>query len=360
MSTQGITRRSASAAIALTAASWFGVPSLARAEALPDIIRFGGFGQGFGKPHGVALLAIAQSRGFIADEFKGTPVKFTYEYFTGTGPAINEAIANGQLDFAQYGALPNIVGRAAGLPTRILTSYGYSNTFGVARAGLPIKSFADLKGHRVAVTKGTVIHWALLKALQGSGLRVQDITLVDLKAADQFAALAAGSVDAALGTNSILPLRDQGVVKVFYTSKDIGYKAAGFGSITVTESFERKYPEATARVTRGLVRAAEWLSHEENREEALRIWSLSGVSVAALREDFDGQSLRDAFNPHVDAFFIAQYRDAAAFSKEQKLIRQEFDVDAWFLPAYVDRALSELKLTRLWPRRSADGTPIGI
>ena len=89
-----------------------------RAETLPDTIRFGAFGQGYGQPFGVALLAIAHVKGFIADEFKDTPVKLEWSYLTGTGPAINEAIANGQLDFAQYGGLPNIIGRANGLPIR--------------------------------------------------------------------------------------------------------------------------------------------------------------------------------------------------------------------------------------------------
>jgi len=331
----------------------------ANAEADPAAIRFGGFGQGFGKPFGVGVLAIAQVKGFIADEFKGSPVKLTFEYFTGTGPAINEAIANDQLDFAQYGSLPNIVGRAAGLPTRIVTSYGYSTIFGVVRSDVPIKSVRDLKGRRVSVTKGTVIHWALLKALQDNGLALKDITLVDLKSADQLAALSAGSVDVAFGTSSLLPLRDQGVVKVFYTSKDVGIKASGFGAITVTQSFEQKYPAATEKVLRGLVRAAAWVSDEANREEAYRIWSQSGITVEASREEFQGVPLRDVFNPRIDDFFVGQYRDAVAFTKDQKLIRNDFDVEGWFLPRYVDQALADLKVGSLWPKRAANGQPIG-
>jgi sulfonate transport system substrate-binding protein len=120
----------------------------ARPETLPDTIRFGAFGQGFGQPFGVALLAIAHVKGFIADEFKDTPVKLEWTYLTGTGPAINEAIANGQLDFAQYGGLPNIIGRANGLPTRILMSYGQTTIVGAARTGLPIESIRTSKAAR--------------------------------------------------------------------------------------------------------------------------------------------------------------------------------------------------------------------
>jgi sulfonate transport system substrate-binding protein len=330
----------------------------AGAADLPATIRFGGFGQGFGQPYGVALLAIAQSKNFIADEFKGTPVKFTYEYFTGTGPAINEAIANDRLDFAQYGSLPNIVGKAAGLPTRIVTSYGYSTVFGVVRNGVPVNTFKDLKGRKVAVAKGTVLHWAFLKALQENGLTLKDVTLVDLKTADQLAALSAGSIDAVIGTSTLLPLRDKGIAKVFYTSKDIGPQAAGFGAITVTEQFESKYPDATQRVVRGLVRAARWLGQESNREEALRIWTKSGVTYASVKEEFDGVALKDVFNPRIDDFFVGQYRDAVAFSKEEKLIRSDIDLNKWFAPQYVDRSLADLKLEQYWPKRSDKGVPI--
>lgn len=324
-------------------------------EALPDTIRFAAFGQGYGQPFGVATLAVAHVKGFIADEFKDTPVKFTWSYPSGTGPAINEAIANGQVDFAQYGGLPNIIGRANGLPTRIIQSYGVTNIIAAARTGLPINSFKDIKGRRVTIAKGTILHWAFLKALEANGLTLRDVTVVDLKTADQLAALAAGSVDVSIGTTALFSLEDKGVAKIFYTSRDGAPKAAGFGGVTVTESFAAKYPEATRRVSRALVRAGEWLGREENREEVLRIWSKSGTPYEALKRDYEGVSLKQAFNPLIDDFLIEQYRDAIAFSKDEKLIRNDIDLKQWFAPQYLDAALKDLGLERHWPRRARDG-----
>lgn len=302
-------------ALLVSLAATFACVTGASAQALPDTIRFGAFGQGYGQPYGTATLAVAHVKGFIAEEFKDTPVKFEWNYYSGTGPAINEAIANGQLDFAQYGGLPNIIGRANDLPTRVIQSYGVTNVIAVARTGLPINSFKDIKGRRVTVSKGTILHWALLKALEANGLTTRDIVLIDLKAADQLAALAAGSVDVSIGTTSLLPLEDKGIVKVFYNSKTGAPKAAGFGAITVTDAFRTKYPDATQRVSRGLVRAGQWLSKEENREEALQIWAKSGTPIDALRRDYEGQDLKLAFNPLIDDFLIEQYRDATQFSK---------------------------------------------
>lgn len=337
------------AAFALATTAAFG----AHAQAQPETIRFGGFGQGFGQPHGVALLAIAQGKGFIADEFKGTPVKLSFEYFTGTGPAINEAIANNRLDVAQYGSLPNIIGKAGGLPTRILASYGYTTVFGLARKDLEVNSFKDLKGRKVAVAKGTVLHWALLKALQDNGLTLRDIQLVDLKTADQLAALSAGSVDAAVGSSSLLTLRDKGVGKVFYSSKDQGAKASGFGGILVSEAFEKQYPDATQRIANGLVKAAHWLGQEANRDEAYRLWTLSGMPYQAFKDDYDGVSLKEAFNPRVDAFLLSQYDDAIDFTKDNKLIRNDIDVAKWAAPQYVENALRAQGLQTYWTNRAA-------
>lgn len=340
--------------VAVSALIASSVHAQAPSPAQPDTIRFGGFGQGFGQPYGLALLAIAQSKGFIEDEFKGTSTKLSFEYFTGTGPAINEAIANRRLDFAQYGALPNIVGRAAGLPTRLMASYGPTTVFAAARADLPITSFKDLKGKRVAVAKGTVLHWAFLKALEANGLTLKDVTLLDLSTADQLAALAAGSIDAAVGTSTLLSLRDKGAVKIFYSSNDIGPKAAGFGAIAVTETFEKTYPDATRRVARGLVRSAAWLADESHRNEALAIWSRSGVALTSLRAEFEGVTFRNVFNPRIDPFLVEQYRDAIAFSKANKLIRADIDLKQWVAPGYVDEAISQLGVGSLFPVRSAD------
>lgn len=321
------------------------------AESLPETIRFGGFGQGFGKPFGLGVLAIAQDKGFITEQFKGTPVKFTFEYFTGTGPAINEAIASGKLDFAQYGSLPNIIGKANGLPTKILASYGNQAIFAVARKGLPIKSIKDLKGYRVGVSKGTVLHWAFLQTLADNGLSQKDVQLIDLKGADQLAALTAGSIDAAFHSSVLLSLRDSGVADVFYTSKATPAAPTAFGSVLVTEAFEKQYPAATQKIINGIVKAAYWLSQEKNREEALQIWAKSGTPIALIREDYEGISLKDSFNPRLDPHFINLYKNAVAFTKEQKLIRRDFDVPAWFATNYVENALKADNLSNYWPSR---------
>jgi sulfonate transport system substrate-binding protein len=224
-----------------------------------------------------------------------------------------------------------------------------------ARGELPINSVKDLKGRKIAVQKATIIHWSLVTSLKQNGLTERDVTLVDLKNADQLAAISAGSVDAIYGGSFFLPLRDKGIIKVIYNSNEQGAKATGIGAVLVGDDFQKTYPDATARITRGLLRAAQWLGDDNNREEAFTIWERTGVTPDVLREEFKGVTLRDQFNPLIDDFFRAQYRDVIAFDRDQKLIRNDVDFDQWIEPKYLNDALTALNLTHFWPGRSADG-----
>lgn len=327
----------------------------AKAEDAPATIRLGDVGFGFGTPFGVGLQAIADAKGFIADEFKGTPTKVEFTYFTGTGPAINEALSNGQLDFASYGAVPNIIGKANGLNTVILASYGGTTIFGAARPDLDIKSVADLKGKKVAIQKATIIHWGLITALKNAGLSEKDITIVDLKNADQLAAIAAKSVDAVFGADFLLPLEDKGVAKIFYKSSDTGASGDGFGAFLVTDKFRKAYPQATQKIVTGFVKAAQWLADDKNRDEAFKIWSRAGSPVEVISKSNAGSSLGQKYNPRLDDFFVSRYQSGIAFDREQKLIRRDVDLNAWVDRSYVDNAVKSLNLQALWPDRSATG-----
>jgi sulfonate transport system substrate-binding protein len=109
-------------------------------------------------------------------------------------------------------------------------------------------------------------------------------------------------------------------------------------------------------VVSAFLKAAAWLSDDKNREEAVQLWSKSGVDAAILREDFGGPPMREQFDPRLDAFTLWQYRDTVAFAEEEHLIRTEFEPAQWFDPQFQDAGLKELGLEALWPDRSAAAT----
>ena len=60
----------------------------------------------------------------------------------------------------------------------------------------PIKSVADLKGKKVALNKGSNVHYLLVKALEKAGVKYTEIEPVFLAPADARAAFERGAVDA--------------------------------------------------------------------------------------------------------------------------------------------------------------------
>src|SRR5205814_2613350 len=60
----------------------------------------------------------------------------------------------------------------------------------------PIQGVADLKGHKVALNKGSNVHYLLVRAIAAAGLKIRDIEPVYLAPADARAAFERGAVDA--------------------------------------------------------------------------------------------------------------------------------------------------------------------
>lgn len=331
----------------------------APAEASPKVLRIGGQGNPDGRPYGSAVIGIVRAGEYLEKEFAQDGVAIEWQFPRGTGPAINEAIANGQLDFANYGGLPNIVGRGGGLRTRIIASYGTLPTYVVARSGSGIERLEDLKGRKVTVSRGTVIELALNRFLEKAKLAETDVQLFDLISTDQIAAVGSGDVDAVVGTSNLLPLVSKGAAKVIASTKGKVDPASGFGSFVVTESFAAQYPETTARVMRAFLKAARFASDEANRDTLIDMWALTGQPRETIAADYGGDSLADRNSPLVDDFFVSNIKNGIRFALDQKLIRRPVDAEAWIDRSYLDAAVMALGYEKVWAPHDANGAVQG-
>jgi len=128
-------------------------------------------------------LYVAMSQGYLAEE----ALKLENPMM-GPGPRVREALAVGELDFGDVGTFTYIVGRARGLPQRIVFEY-YSkeifSLFAPTKLRGEIKSVADLKGRKIAVTDlGSSSHMAALAFIHKAGLRENDVTFIPVHSAD--------------------------------------------------------------------------------------------------------------------------------------------------------------------------------
>ena len=306
-------------------------------------------------------IATAQHQGLIDARFKEHGIRIDWNFYKGAGPAVNEALANGQLDFAWQGDLPGIVGRASGLKTKLLLAqHQRANSFLVAPLDSPANSIADLVGKRVAMFKGTNLQLAVGKALTANGLTERDFKSINLEASAGLAAFSAKELDGLWGGLELLPLILNKQVKLIYSTRGQSPVLTKQTDLLVTEDFEQRYPKVVQLLVDVLVEQAHWESDESHRDELFRTWSDVGLPAAVFAAEFEGSALRDRQSPLLDEFFIDQYRTSARTAYELRLIRSQIDVDSWFEPKYLNEALHRQHLEGFWTSYAANGTPAAL
>jgi sulfonate transport system substrate-binding protein len=336
------------------------VPAIVRAQsAKPGVIRFGFANVGVDNRQfsGGNAIAIAHAEGYFDREIADQPdVRIEYSFFKGAGPAVNEAFANSQLDFASQGDLPQVVGRASGLKTRQLAAGGaHAPMYLAVPANSELRSVKDLKGRKVSIFRGTNNHLAAVKVLAANGLTERDFQGINMDEASTNAALATGNIDAAFGNFGLLLLQSQGLVKIIYTTKGDNPAFERQGTLIAADAFVSEHPDLTQKIVTALVKAARWSSLEENRQAFFDISARSGRPADAYASDFADQTLKYRNSPLLDDYMIAQYRTQARQAKEYGLIRRDVSIEGWFAPQFLDTALKQLDLQSFWPRYDPDG-----
>ena len=144
------------------------------------------------------LIALLRQDGSLEQALAGLGTGLSWHEFT-NGLPIMEALNAGQIDVsADVADTVPVFAQAAGARITYLAQEAASPEAQaiVVLAGSPARSVADLKGKRIAVTKGAGNHFLLLAALKEAGLSFRDIVPAYLSPADGRAALASGGVEA--------------------------------------------------------------------------------------------------------------------------------------------------------------------
>ena len=142
-------------------------------------------------------LSLLKGRGTLEKRLAPLGVSVKWTEFT-AGPVQLEALNVGSIDFGDVGEAPPIFAQAAGAPLAyVAATVPRPGSEGVlVPKGSAIKSVADLKGKKVALNKGSNVHYFLVKLLQKHGLQYGDVNVVFLPPADARAAFEKGSIDA--------------------------------------------------------------------------------------------------------------------------------------------------------------------
>ncbi|SMG57349.1 sulfonate ABC transporter substrate-binding protein [Cedecea sp. NFIX57] len=148
-----------------------------------------------GYQKGSVSMVLAKSHQLLEKQYPNTKVSWV-EF--PAGPQMLEALNVGSIDLGSTGDIPPIFAQAAGAD---LLYVGAEPPKPKAEVILvpensPLKTVADLKGHKIAFQKGSSSHNLVLRALQKAGLKFSDIQPAYLTPADARAAFQQGNVDA--------------------------------------------------------------------------------------------------------------------------------------------------------------------
>lgn len=307
------------------------------------------------KPFIEGPVGMAFIRHQLEAVFKPQGIEVQWQFFKGAGPAVNEALANRQLDFVYLGDLAAIIGKANGLPTRLLLGSRGSDSYLAATTASGIKQLADLRGKRVAVYRGTADQLAFDRALQTVGLNERSMQVINLDWSAGKAALAAGRVDAVWGGVSLLALRGD-KINVVVKSGDSGRQNTTQAGFLGTQAFIQAWPQATQQIIDVLVKNAAEISDPANREAwSAEMAQQSQIPQALFLEDLRPEDLNFTTSPRIDPFLTDSFSSSVEQAKSGRLIRNSVEVSQWVDGQFVEQALKAQQLENHWPQYDAKG-----
>jgi sulfonate transport system substrate-binding protein len=207
-----------------------------------------------------------------------------------------ELLSSESVDFGSTAGAAALIARANKNPIRAIYVYSKPEwTALVTRADSGIQTVADLRGKKVAVTRGTDPFVFLLRALDSAGLGERDVELVPLQHADGKLALERGDVQAWAGLDPLMASAElEGGARLFFRNADWNT----YGVLDVRQRFAEQYPGYVDRV----LRAYEWaharaLAAPEQLKAALAKEAHLSDAVAArvlARTDLTSTSIGEA------------------------------------------------------------------
>ncbi|WP_338462158.1 aliphatic sulfonate ABC transporter substrate-binding protein [Synechococcus elongatus IITB7] len=198
---------------------------------------------------------VLKKKGWLEEELQKSNIKVEWVLSQGSNKAL-EFLNSSSIDFGSTSGASALVGKANGNPIKSIYIYSKPEwTALVVPANSPINSIADLKGKRIAATRGTDPFIFLLRALNEAGLSDKDVEIVPLQHADGKAALEKGDVDAWAGLDPFMAQTEvEKNSKLFYRNPQ--FISQGF--LNVRESFAQQYPNQVLQVLTAYEKARQW------------------------------------------------------------------------------------------------------
>ena len=211
---------------------------------------------------------VLKDKKFLEQDLAGDGISVQWTQSLGSNKAL-ELLNSKSVDFGSTAGAAALIGKANGNPIKAIYVYSRPEwTALVVRKDSAITKVDDLKGKKVAVTRGTDPHIFLLRALHEAGLTEKDIEMVVLQHADGRIALENGDVDAWAGLDPMMAQTEiQSGSRLLY--RNVNFNS--YGVLNVREEFARQYPAYVERVLAAYEKARLWAI--QNPEEFRKVFA---------------------------------------------------------------------------------------
>ncbi len=258
--------------------------------------------------------------GWLEQDLKPDNVPVKWVLSQGSNRAL-EFLNSGSIDFGSTAGLAAVLSKANGNPIKGVYIFSRPEwTALLVSKDSPIKSIKDLKGKKVAATKGTDPFLFLLRSLHAEGLQKSDIEHVSLQHADGRAALEQGRVDAWAGLDPLMAASEiEAGSRLIH--RNVAFNTYGF--LNTSEKFARENPDYVRKVIAAYEKARKWII--ANPEETARLvaeeakLALPVARLQLTRNDFR--------NPIPGEEHAKALKAAAPILLEEELVRKGTDVN---------------------------------
>lgn len=214
------------------------------------------------------LLPIVKQRGDLDQALKAQGIQVKWVEFP-AGPQLLEGLNVGSVVFGESGEAPPIFAQAAS-PNLVYVANQPAAPNAealIVQKKSPIQSIQDLKGKRVALNKGSNVHYLLLKLLEKNQLTLQDIQVVYLPPADARAAFEKGAVDAWVIWDPFFAAAEQQIgARVLATGQNL---VSNHQFYLADRKFAEQHPEVLKTVVQQLNQTTEWV--KTHQDDAARL-----------------------------------------------------------------------------------------
>ncbi|ENU22103.1 hypothetical protein F993_03378 [Acinetobacter proteolyticus] len=270
------------------------------------------------------ILPILKAKGELEKNLAAQGVTVKWVEFP-AGPQLLEGLNVGSVVFGEAGEAPPIFAQAAN-PNLVYVANQPPAPKAealIVQKDSPIQSIQDLKGKRIALNKGSNVHYLLLKLLEANNLSLNDIQAVYLPPSDARAAFEKGAVDAWVIWDPFFAAAEHQIhARVIATGEHL---VSNHQFYLADRQFAESHPEALKTLVNTLNQTTDWVqTHPDDAAKLLE--KPTGLELDVLKSSISRMGF--GVQPISDKVAKEQQYVADAFFAQKLIPKQLVIQDA--------------------------------